>query len=175
MTIIKTEAIVVKNESYLESDYLTTFFTKKLGKIKVFSKGVKKITSRRLSYLDTGNLVDVILKKRKELFYLEKIELKSGFIIIKNNKEKIQLLFLFLFLLDRLLPEGEQEEKIYILAKKYIFKLNKENNYLKIISIQFYNLLLQYLGFSNRELSMIEIKKTIEEIIDEKIPSFIYN
>lgn len=176
MAIIKTEAFVLKNQSYLERDYLTTFFTKKLGKIKVFSKGVKKITSRRLSYLDTGNLVEIILRKKNDLFYLEKIELKSGLITIKNNKKKIHPFFLFLFFLDRLLPEGQREERIYILAKKYISQLDKgSEDYLKKLSIKFYNQLLRNLGFSNSELNLIEIKKIIEEIINEKIPLFIYN
>ncbi len=178
MALIKTEAFVLKNESYSESDYLTTFFTKKLGRIKVFSKGVKKITSRRLAYLDTGNFVEIILRRKNDLFYLEKIQLKSGLIAIKNNKQKIPFLFLFLFSLDRLLPEAQQEKKIYLLAKKYISHLvfaKDDHNSLKKISTSFYNQLLQSLGFSDRELNLIEIKKTIEEIINEKIPLFIYN
>ncbi len=178
MVLIKTEAFVLKNQSYLESDYLTTFFTKKLGKVKVFSKGVKKITSRRLAYLDTGNFVEIILRKKNDLFYLEKIELKSGLLTIKNNKQKISLLLLFLFFLDRLLPEAQQEQRIYFLAKKYIFQLvlaKEDDNSLKKLSTKFYNQLLQSLGFSDRELNLIEIKKTIEEIINEKIPLFIYN
>lgn len=176
MAIIKTEAFVLKNQSYLEIDYLTTFFTQKLGKIKVFSKGVKKITSKRLSYLDTGNLVDIILRKKNDLFYLEKIELKSGFTTIKNNKKKIHPFFLFLFFLDRLLPERQREEGIYILAKKYLSQLDKESeDSFKKLTTRFYNQLLRNLGFSNRELNLREIKNTIEEIINEKIPLFIYN
>ncbi len=178
MEIIKTEALVLKNQSYLDRDYLTNFFTKKLGKIKVFCKGVKKITSRRLAYLDTGNFVEIILRRKNDLFYLEKIELKSGLIAIKNNKRKIPFLFTFLFFLDRLLPEMQPERRIYLLAKKYISHLvfAQDNfNSLRRISICFYNDLLQHLGFTDRELDFREIKKTIEEIIDEKIPLFIYN
>jgi Recombinational DNA repair protein (RecF pathway) len=52
--VFKTEALLLNKKSLLEKNILLTFLTKDLGEIKAFAFGVKKITSRRQSFLQTG-------------------------------------------------------------------------------------------------------------------------
>ncbi len=169
---VKSEGIVLKKKGLLNKDDLVTVFTKEQGKIKVFAKGIKKITSRRLSHIGTGNLIQTILSTKNDRFYLQETKLISGFTKIKDNQEKVNFLYQFFFVLERLLPENQQELNIYQLTKKFLIKLSSEE-FSQMDLTQFINELIRQLGYSKRNLSFNELKQTIEEILNEKLPSFI--
>jgi DNA repair protein RecO (recombination protein O) len=111
--LIKTEGIVLKKKSLLDKDYLVTIFTKDQGKIRVLAKGVKKITSRRLSHLQTGNLIKLLINQKTIGFIFRKPRLSSGFSKIKKDKNKVKNLYLFLFIIDRLLAENQKDWSVY--------------------------------------------------------------
>lgn len=169
---IKSEGIVLKKKGLLNKDYLVTIFTKEQGKIKVFAKGIKKITSRRLSHIETGNLIQTILSTKNDRFYLQETKLISGFAKIKEAPEKVNFLYQFFFVLERLLAENQKEFNIYQLTIKFLIKLSADGFSEKDLT-QFINELIRQLGYSKKNLSFNELKQTIEEIISEKLPSFI--
>lgn len=160
----KSEGIVLKKKSLLNKDYLVTIFTKEQGKIKVFAKGIKKITSRRLSHIETGNLIQTILSSKKDRFYLQETKLISGFTKIKDSQEKVNYLYQFFFVLERLLPENQKEFDVYQLTKKFLIRLSSDE-FSQTDLTQFVNELIRQLGYS--------LTQTIEEILNEKLPSFI--
>ncbi|PIP63744.1 hypothetical protein COW97_01050, partial [Candidatus Roizmanbacteria bacterium CG22_combo_CG10-13_8_21_14_all_34_12] len=55
---LKTEAVVLKKKDLLNKDVLISVFSQDLGRLTLFAKGIKKITSRRSPHLQTGNLVN---------------------------------------------------------------------------------------------------------------------
>ncbi len=170
--IFKTEAIVLRQRHRLKKDTIVTLFTQRYGRLKVFAFGIKKITSRRLSHLQTGNLVTALIYKKDGHFYLQETQLLSGFSQIKNNQQKISYLYFFLFVLDRLLPEGQKEGLIYQWAKKFLITLSKEPNFNNLILNQYLNKTLMLLGYLKEEKSFDEACLLIEELIHEKIPYF---
>ncbi len=165
----KTEAIVFKRKSLLNKDNVITLFTEKYGKIKAFSYGIKKITSRRLPHNQTANLVKTIVYKKNERFYLQETQLISSFLRIKKEKEKLNFLYFFLFLLDRLLPENQKEEKIYRLTKKFLIELSYKA-FNKVRLTDYTNKLLRCLGYIKGERSLSELLIQVEKIINEKLP-----
>jgi len=169
---VKSEGIVLKKKGLLNKDYLVTIFTKEQGKIKVFAKGIKKITSRRLSHIETGNLIQTILSTKNDRFYLQETKLISGFAKIKDSQEKVNFLYQFFFVLERLLPENQKEFSIYQLTKKFLIKLSADGFSEKDLT-QFINELIRQFGYSKKNLSSNGLRQTIEEIISEKLPSFI--
>lgn len=169
---VKSEGIVLKKKGLLNKDYLVTIFTKDQGKIKVFAKGIKKITSRRLSHIETSNLIQTILSTKNDRFYLQETKLISGFAKIKDDQKKVNYLYQFFFVLERLLPENQKELNIYQLTKKFLIKLSSDE-FSQMDLTQFINQLMRQLGYSKKILSFNELKQTIEEIISEKLPSFI--
>jgi len=175
MKFIKTEAIVIGQHSLPTKDKIIIFLTAPLGKIRVFAKGIKKITSRRLSHLDTGNLVKILLTQKNDLFYLRETELISGFSSLKQHKEKISYLYSFFFILNKILPENQKEEEVYALVKKFLIVLGKKEKIDQNIFSSYLNQLLIILGYSEKEENFFPLIKKIESIIDEKIPSFEYN
>lgn len=172
---IKTQAFVLKKKILLEKDILIFFFSKEKGKIVVLAKGARKLTSRRISYLETGNLVDLILERRKEKIYLKEINLISGFYQIKNNFKKINILYNFFYILDKILPENQKEERIYNLAKNFFIEINNIDKNVNIESVlyKYLNQILINLGYLKKEENKEKLKEIFFEITNEKLSSFI--
>lgn len=169
----KTEAIVLKKINLLGKDLLIIFFSKKLGKISVFSKGVKKITSKRLPHLQTGNLLNILLTKNKERFYLKETSLISVFSQIKKDQKKINFLYQYLFVLEKLLPENQKEEEVYQITKSFLIYLSRKKDYQEKILEIYLNKTLKKLGYIKKDEKIKTLKKIIFDLTNEKIPSFI--
>ena len=167
---IKTEAIVLRKRALPNQDKIVTLFTKELGKLAVFAKGIKKITSRRLPHVQTANLINTVLYKKDNRFYLQETNLISGFSQIKKNPHKIQSLYLFLFVVERLLPENQLETTVYQLALKFLIELAKTDSQNDLFLTKSLNKILKLLGYSKADKSLEELKETIEELIHEKMP-----
>lgn len=167
---LKTEAIVLKKNHLLNQDMILTLFTQEIGKIGVMAKGIKKITSKRLPHIQTGNLIQAILHDHHNMYFLQNTELISGFTDIKKKEEKIRTLYVFFFILERLLPERQQENDIYILTKSFEIQLaNEKKNVYRILN-RFLNKLMQKLGYIDSQKSFDELLLIIEDLIHEKIP-----
>lgn len=166
---LKTEAIVLKKKDLLNKDVLISLFTQDLGRLTVFAKGVKKITSRRSPHLQTGNLIDVLVSHKNDYHYLQESQLISGFSELKKDEDKVKQLYSFLFVLDRLLPEQQKEIKIYDLTKNFLINLSKSSKAETII-VKYLTDIMIFLGYLDKKISQTELKSLIEEIINEKIP-----
>ena len=167
---IKTEAIVLRKKSLLNQDKIITLFTKELGKVVAFAKGIKKITSRRLPHVQTANLINTVLYKKDSRFYLQETNLISGFSQIKKNPHKIQSLYLFLFVVERLLPENQIETAVYRLVMNFLIELAKTDSQDDSLLTEYLNKILKLLGYAKEDKTFEELKKTIEELIHEKMP-----
>lgn len=167
---LKTEAIVLRKKDLLNRDVLISLFTQDLGRLIVFAKGVKKITSRRSPHLQTGNLINVIISQKNDRYYLQESQLISGFVELKKDELKVKQLYPFLFVLDRLLPEQQKEVKIYNLTKNFLIDLSKSPKSESII-IKYLTVTMKLMGYLDKKINSSELKSLIEEIINEKIPS----
>src|SRR3989339_591068 len=166
---LKTEAVVLKKKSLLNRDVLISLFTQDLGRLTVFAKGVKKITSRRSPHLQTGNLINVLVSHKNDHYYLQETELVSGFSELKSDEKKVNNLYSFLFVLERLLPEQQKETKAYNLTKNFFIDLSKSSEQ-KMITYKYLTDIMMQLGYLDKKVSYPELKSLIEEIINEKIP-----
>lgn len=175
MKTIKTEAIVIGRYALPNRDQILIFLTPALGKIKVFAKGIKKITSRRLSHLDTGNLLNILLTKKNENLYLQQTELISGFSELKRNMKKISYLYFFLFIINKILPDNQTETEVYQLTKRLLIFFGQKNRVNQQVLLDHLNQLLIILGYSTKPFNWLELKDNIEKIINEKLPPLEYN
>lgn len=166
---LKSDAVVLKKNNLLDKSRLVTLFTKDLGKIRAFAFGVRKITSRRLGALETGNLIKIEAYKKGDRFYLQETVLLSGFYKIKINPDKHKFMYVFLYLLDKLLPEEEKDEKVFDLTKSF-FKTLSEKVFVQSDLDKYLNDLIYLLGFSDEKLKQEKLYKTIEHIINAKLP-----
>lgn len=168
--ILKTEALVLRKRSLMGKDNLITLFTKELGKINVFAKGIKKITSRRLPHVQTANLINVVVSQKDDRFYLQETTLTSAFSQIKKNHEKIKSFYFLFFILERLLPENQKEEDVYRDTISYLIKSSRSDGSNEELLIESINKILKLLGYLKEKKSLEEVAYLVEEIIHEKFP-----
>jgi len=163
----------MRKKSLLNKDRIITLFSQEKGKIKVFAKGIKKITSRRLPHSQTGNLIEALIHKKQDRFYLQETKLISLFSNIKKNHQKMNNFYLILFVLDRMLPEGQREEPIYNEFKRFIIELSRSKETDGQLMTKYLSEILRLLGYVKRGATFTELKEIIEETINEKIPAFV--
>jgi DNA repair protein RecO (recombination protein O) len=169
---IKTEAIVLKKRNLLNKDIVLTILSEKKGKIGVFAKGIRTITSRRQPHIQTGNLITVLLSEKDNRYYLQETTLISGFSKIKDNEIKHNSLYTILFILERILPDNQQEEQVYEISKKFLIELSESEKFTATRLIYYINKLMQVLGFVHEEKPLSELRPIIEDIIHDKLPEF---
>ncbi len=167
---LKTEAIVLRKKDLLNKDVLISLFTQNLGRLTIFAKGVKKITSRRSPHLQTGNLINILISHKNDHYYLQESQLISGFSELKKDEGKVKQLYLFLFILDRLLPENQKEERVYNFTKRFLIDLSHPSEKKRLGLLYYLNKLMSLLGYLHEDKNFNELKSLIEEIINEKIP-----
>lgn len=168
----KTNAFVLKKRSLLHKDSLVTLFTEEFGKITVIAKGMRLVTSRRLVHCQTGNFINVTLGKKNSVFYLQESSLISAFLTIKEHEKKTQSLYFILYVLDKLLPEREENRDVFALLKKYIIELSRSNMFTKKERTVYFNQCIQLLGYSEKDVSYEELMRMTSEIMNEKMPLF---
>ena len=168
--MIKTEAIVLKKKQLLGQDTFLTLLTKEHGKVFVVAKGIKKLTSRRSPHIQTANLIEIILHESNDMYYLQETRLISGFIQVKKDDIKVKNMYALFFILDRLLPERQREDEIYVMTKSYLVDLAKT----KITNLGLFTVYLQKtlqtLGYIHESRPLEDLINTTEGIINEKIP-----
>lgn len=167
----KTEAIVLRKRSLLGQDNLVTFFSKEHGKVNVIAKGIKKTTSRRAPHLQTANLIELSYNVSNDRKYLDQSNLISAFSQIKKDSRKMNYLYLIFFITDRLLPEDQKEEQVYKTFMKFLVSLSKNETFNDEDCARFLFQILSDLGYVKESGSLQELITTVEENINEKVPT----
>lgn len=163
------EGIVLVKRKLLHSDLVYIILTKSFGKIAVMAKGVQKITSKRISALQTGNIVRINFShKQDSLRYLSAVELVSHLSPLKKDLGKLQHLYTLLYMVERMLPDGQKDIRMYELCKTLLVRLTKED--LKVFSItKAISELLVSLGYGACS-SYEECIAISEDIMGKKLP-----
>jgi DNA repair protein RecO (recombination protein O) len=165
----KSEGFVIKKRIILDKDYLVTLFTKDRGKVTAIAKGARKITSRRSAHIQTGNLIIAHLSRSSQMTYIQTSELISGFVDARSEG-KVNALYLFLYILDKLLPEEQPEGEIYQTLKRFFIHLSKEEKNPSEILRTYLQKTLMTLGYIEDELPLDELLTEVEKNIEEKLP-----
>lgn len=151
-----TIGIVINKKTVKESDLLITLLTPRLGKIVALAKGAKSIRSSRLGNLQLGNTIKAQLYQKNDFVWLSESQNLIPFLQTDKNLAQLNLLFYFLEIVNHLIAENQQIEKIFDISQNIINAINKNliNQYIQN-EINF----LEVLGFG----VPIEIKNTFAQ------------
>lgn len=170
--VVKSNAIVLRKKDLLGNAIVITLLTETNGKIYVYGKGVKNITSRRLPNMQTGNYIAAVMRSKDETFYVQEVHLHSYFSNIKKSENKLKQMYFFLYILEWILPENQREKQVYDLTISLLVALSKEEQKPEQV-VAYCCQLLGILGYDANLKSTSEIVEYIEGIINKKIPFFI--
>ena len=125
MSDYKTEVIILKSWESKEYDRIYSVFSREYGKMRVVGIGTRKVQAKLASNLEPFTRTDIFLVKCR---YLDRVR---GTIILRQYKKlKQDLNYLVegrrtVDIIEKLLPDNESNEKIFIAMKEYLKFLNK--------------------------------------------------
>ena len=167
--IQKVEGFVLRKRELLEDDFSVTLFTKEYGKLSVIAKGARSFRSRRGAHLQTGYLIKARLSEHHDTFYISSTDLVSAFSEVRTQ-EKMDVMYLYFYILDRMLPERVPEEYIYNTSLKLFINLSKKLDSHSLFLQQTLHKVLSTLGYIDNPLTLHEMLDIVEQNINEKLP-----
>lgn len=110
MALSKDQVVVLKSTNYSEADKILTVFGRQNGKFTLFAKGVRKIESKNRGNIQTLSVADITFYEGRNMATLRESSNVVATLIEGSDFELAQKL---IYMLNKLLPEHENENKIY--------------------------------------------------------------
>ena len=167
-----TQAIVLKNIKYKDSDKIFTLFSKDYGKISAIARGVRKISSRRGGNLDTLNFISVsIYEGSNGIKNIEEVKTLESFKNLKKDLGKSMKAYYIVELVHKATEEDESFSGIFELLVKSLKALEK-NGYAGDLFVTYFEInLMKILGY---QLTVDKCRKC-ERVLDETWKKYIFN
>ena len=145
--MLKTEGIVLKEMRYQESSKILNIYTKRYGKIPVMVKGAYKPKSQLIANTQIFSHNEYQLHKGKSFYYLTQADILESFYSIRGKMERVIYGYYILELVDKSIPDEQENEKIFMLLEKGLRVLSKlDEDFLKFI-IAYELKFISFLGY----------------------------
>ncbi|OGC69755.1 DNA repair protein RecO [candidate division WWE3 bacterium RIFOXYC1_FULL_39_7] len=143
-----TEAVVLKNINYGDSNKIYTLYSKEYGKISAIARGVRKLQSRRAGNLDTLNHVKVkIHEDHKGYRSIQEVNTINAFKEIKGDLALAFKSLYILELLNRFQESDHETVEIFVELLKTLNELPKKDSIPDLVIAHFEIKLMSLLGF----------------------------
>ncbi|QEK12352.1 DNA repair protein RecO [Crassaminicella thermophila] len=145
--LLKTNAVVLKQRKFGESDAIVTLFAKKVGKIQAVAKGSKRPRGKYSVGTQPFCYGEFVLFKGRDLYQISQVDLKHSFYKLRENVIKLTYASYILELTESIITEGQTNNRLFhTLIKCLSIISNMDKEYDTIIKA--YELkLLMYAGY----------------------------
>jgi len=143
----RTQGIIIKKDDWKETDRFFTVFTKDFGKIKVLGRGIRKISSKLKSGMETFYFSEIEFIQGKNYKTLVDAVLIDKFEKVRTDLKKTIIAYRILGIFDDLIQGQEKDEKAWKLLLDSLKDLNDQENY-KIVYYYFFWNFLSLLGYT---------------------------
>lgn len=149
MSIIKTEALLLKKINFQDSSHIIHFYTREEGKISVIAKGARQIKSQYRGYLEPLNHLSIIYyeKSTREVQILSKVDLIKNFLPDTNDMKSYYLGLAILESLDKLVHHNEENEKLFDMTINVLHFMDRNPGQSDIGFILFLLGAIKFLGY----------------------------
>jgi DNA repair protein RecO (recombination protein O) len=147
--IVKSEAIVLNKINYRDSSMIVSLYTKDFGKLSVILKGVRSPKSKLGLAVDPLNHISTVFYKKdtRDVQLLSSADIIAHFPRIKNNLEALKYALAILELLQKLVPEHEQNLRLFAGVQRILFLMNSSDEAAQILFGRFMIFFLTELGY----------------------------
>jgi len=142
----KTQGIVLSGIKFKESSKILNVYTREFGKVSIMAQGVLKPKTKNLSSTEVFSLSDFELKKGRSFYYIESADLIDSNYLIRQDMDKMVLGFYAMELIDKSIPDEEQNYIIFDLLAKTLKTFCISDNPM-LISLAFELKLASFLGY----------------------------
>lgn len=146
----KTEGFVFKKEDRLEADRVFSVFTKDFGRIEIFGKAIRKITSKLKGGIEIFSLSEIEFIQGKNKKTLTDTLFIERFKNIQEVPEKFEVANRISKLVDNFIKGEEQDQVIFYLLNETFSKLNNcslSNTQCSLIYYYFFWNFVSVLGY----------------------------
>ncbi len=163
MAIHESEAIVLKNFDYGESDKIVTFLTADFGKITAIAKGAKRSKIRFVRKLELFTKLNIRFadNKHSDMVRIDEAELLAPYPALSQDYERFLCASLVCELLINWTASGEKDENLYNLAIWTFTHISQHNPLSSLLLFQLH--LLSLLGFHLHLSSCCLCDKAIQQ------------
>ena len=156
----KTDAIILSQRQFGETDKLITVFTKEHGKKTIIAKGILKSTSPLIYHLDNMNLTRLVMSKGKNLDLVTQASVIESFEQIRNNYDLMVQGLYILELIDKFSIDNNTDARLYDSIIATFSRIN--NNEPLLLNIRLFELnLLQSSGLMPEFNQCIECSEPV--------------
>jgi DNA repair protein RecO (recombination protein O) len=147
MSIVKTEAFILKGFRYGESSKIITFYSKDYGKLSGIVKATRTMKSKFGGAAESINYVRIIFNKKenRELQFITGAECIDPFSKIKADLDKLNAAFRILELLNHAVHDYDTNLQLFELLHETLLMLNTAEanfeNYLLYFQVKLVKLL----------------------------------
>ncbi len=147
MSLIETEALILKNYSLAEADKIVLFLTRTHGIVRGVAKGAKRLKSRFGSGLEPFSVINLAYfqKEERELVSIRNIELRKSLFEKASNVENLKAFSYLADLLSEFAPPNEPNELLYRMTVACLETAEEKN--LDKLSLYFEIWLLKLAGY----------------------------
>lgn len=151
-----TDAIVLRNINYRDSNKIYTMLSRDFGKITALARGVRKISSRRAGNLDTLNVISVSISEDSKGFKsINEAKTMHSFKNIKNFLPLVTCALQMIELANIFIDSDQHIEGVYELIQKSLLKLDSlEETYFMYIPLTFAEFELSFMALVGYELTL---------------------
>lgn len=165
-----TSGIVLAKIDYGEADRIFFVLTSDFGKLPFIAKGIRKPKSKKRGFLEVFNFVRLEASRGLNLDIITEVEVVRSFSKIRHDLKRMTLAYYFAEVLLKILPEGEENKRVFDLAIFYFSQLEKSQD-LKTLRRDFVFDILSTLGFWSRGEEISDFDLVLERILEKKINS----
>lgn len=169
MRLLKSRGIIINRLKLKDADLFLTVFTPDRGKLTLYARSGRKITSTRATKLDLFTYISFGYIEKNHHLTLTSVDLVDSYRNSKDSLVNISRLFQIGELIDRLLPEDDPNEKVFTVLETALDNLHRFSSpeYLRRYKLR----LLKDLGYGELTGSVEEIDRRIESIIEAPLKS----
>ena len=146
----KYQGIILNKKDIAEVDRIYTIYTQEAGKIRVIGKGVRRPNAKLAGNLEPITAAEIFVAKTKGMGKVTGTIPVNVFINIKSDLDLLNRIFYVFRLIERLIPEQEQDERIFNLIFNYLHEMEKqkkESEKKDVLTFGFLFKLLDELGY----------------------------
>lgn len=149
MTLIKTEALILRTVPFQESSKIVRMFTREQGKIAVIAKGSRRIKSGFRGLLEPLNHIETIYyyKSTRDVQTLGNIELLNSFLASVASMESTILGMALLEIIDKIVHDHQHDSEIFDSAITHLKTMEANPDNCKFVFIRFLQNLAEILGY----------------------------
>lgn len=145
--MLKTEGIVLKEIRYKDTSKILNIYTKKYGKVNVLARGAYRPKSQIIANTQPFSYNEYQLYKGKSFFYLNQGDIIDSFYSIREKMERVVFGYYILELIEKSIPDEQENEKLFLLLKKGLQVLSSlDNDFIKFI-IAYELKFISFLGY----------------------------